>query len=209
MSINEFNDISAYNLIKYNKLRISNKFEGLVLFENLINNISYILTMDKTINIFDLDEVYNYIPRENLVQLLRTKKENFNNNNQYLIKVYTLQLLKLYTYFCEIITKIGIENKKLYGDKFYNLRERVIMERKLNNAKIIKKMAEDRRDIEINRLNEKWNRQVNPQNRKSDIEIQPNAKVKIINKTIQKKKQKIKKTENDEFNKYNDIFDDE
>ena len=209
MSINEFNDISAYNLIKYNKLRISNKFEGLVLFENLINNISYILTMDKTINIFDLDEVYNYIPRENLVQLLRTKKENFNNNNQYLIKVYTLQLLKLYTYFCEIITKIGIENKKLYGDKFYNLRERVIMERKLNNAKIIKKMAEDRRDIEINRLNEKWNRQVNPQNRKSDIEIQPNVKVKIINKTIQKKKQKIKKTENDEFNKYNDIFDDE
>ena len=195
MSINEFNDISAYNLIKYNKLRISNKFEGLVLFENLINNISYILTMDN--------------PRENLVQLLRTKKENFNNNNQYLIKVYTLQLLKLYTYFCEIITKIGIENKKLYGDKFYNLRERVIMERKLNNAKIIKKMAEDRRDIEINRLNEKWNRQVNPQNRKSDIEIQPNVKVKIINKTIQKKKQKIKKTENDEFNKYNDIFDDE
>ena len=83
------------------------------------------------------------------------------------------------------------------------------MERKLNNAKIIKKMAEDRRDIEINRLNEKWNRQVNPQNRKSDIEIQPNVKVKIINKTIQKKKQKIKKTENDEFNKYNDIFDDE
>ena len=209
MSINEFNDISAYNLIKYNKLRISNKFEGLVLFENLINNISYILTMDKTINIFDLDEVYNYIPRENLVKLLRTKNENFNNNNQYLIKVYTLQLLKLYTYFCEIITKIGIENKKLYGDKFYNLRERVIMERKLNNAKIIKKMAEDRRDIEINRLNEKWNRQVNPQNRKSDIEIQPNVKVKIINKTIQKKKQKIKKTENDEFNKYNDIFDDE
>ena len=64
--------------------------------------------MDKMINIFDLDEVYNYIPRENLVQLLRTKKENFNNNNQYLIKVYTLQLLKLYTYFCEIITKIGI-----------------------------------------------------------------------------------------------------
>ena len=83
------------------------------------------------------------------------------------------------------------------------------MERKLNNAKIIKKMAEDRRDIEINRLNEKWNRQVNPQNRKSDIEIQLNVKVKIINKTIQKKKQKIKKTENDEFNKYNDIFDDE
>ena len=28
------------------------------------------------------------------------------------------------------------------------------MERKLNNAKIIKKMTEDRRDIEINRLNE-------------------------------------------------------
>ena len=83
------------------------------------------------------------------------------------------------------------------------------MERKLNNAKIIKKIAEDRRDIEINRLNEKWNRQVNPQNRKSDIEIQPNVKVKIINKTIQKKKQKIKKTENDEFNKYNNIFDDE
>ena len=67
------------------------------------------------------------------------------------------------------------------------------MERKLNNAKIIKKMKEDRRDIEINRLNEKWNRQVNPQNRKSDIEIQPNIKVKIIDKTIQKKKQKIKK----------------
>ena len=207
MSINAFNDISAYNVIKYNKLRISNKFEGLVLLEKLINNISYILSMDKTLNIYDLDEVYNYIPRENLVQLLRTKKENFNNNNQYLIEVFILQLLKLYTYFCEIITKIGKENKKIYGEKYYYLRERVIMERKLNNAKVIKKMIEDRRDIEINRLNEKWKRQVYSQNRKSDIDIQPNVKVKIIDKTIQKKKQKIKQTENDEFNKYNEIFD--
>lgn len=209
ISINAFNDISSYNMIKYNKLRISNKFEGLVLLEKLINNISYILTMDKTINIFDLDEVYKYIPRENLVQLLRTKKENFNNNNQYLITVYTLQLLKLYTYFCEIITKIGKENKKSYGDKYYYLRERVIKERKLNTSKIIKKMLEDRRDIEINRFNEKWKRQVDSQSRKLDIGNEPYLKVKIIDKTIQKTKQKIKKTENDEFNKYNDIFDDE
>ena len=209
MSFNAFNDISFYNMIKYNQLRISNKFEGLVLLEKLINNISYILSMNKIIKLFDLDEAYNYIPKENLAQLLSTKKENFNNNNQYLIKVYTLQLLKLYVFFCEIITNISKVNKKLFGQKYYSLREKVVMERKLNNAKIIKKTAEDRRDIEINRLNEKWKRQVNPQNRKLDIDIQPNIKLKIIEKTIQKKKEKEKKNENNELNKYNEIFDEE
>ena len=29
-----------------------------------------------------------------------------------------LNINKIYTYFCEIITKIGIENKKLYEDKY-------------------------------------------------------------------------------------------
>ena len=206
MSFNAFNNLSFYNVIKYNKLRIKYKFEGLTLLEKLINNISEIFSMNKTLNLFDLNEVYNYIPYENLVELLKIKKENFNNNNQYLIKVYTLQLMKLYIYFCQITIKKDVENKKLYAKIYNNIKDKVLVERKINKTKIIKKMGEEKREIEMKRLNEKWNREIKSQNRKCDLDIRPKIQIKNLEKTASKKKEN--ENEKDEINKYNEIFED-
>ena len=42
--------------------------------------------MNEQLKLFDLDEVHIYIPYDILKLILRIKKENFNENNQYIIK---------------------------------------------------------------------------------------------------------------------------
>ena len=62
-------------------MRIAYKYEGLVLLEKLINNITYLLKENETLNFFEMYEVYNYIPHQILIQLLRIKKEHFYEAN--------------------------------------------------------------------------------------------------------------------------------
>ena len=57
----------------------------LVFLEKLIAIINLILSMNEKLKLFDLDEAYVYIPYDILKQILRTKKEYFNENNQYII----------------------------------------------------------------------------------------------------------------------------
>ena len=95
MSVSSHNNIYFFNIIKYNKMRIAYKYEGLVLLEKLINNITYLLKENETLNFFEMYEVYNYIPHQILIQLLRIKKEQFYETNQYLIKVAVYSLYPL------------------------------------------------------------------------------------------------------------------
>ena len=97
-SFKAFNNIFYYNIVKYNKLRVKYKFEGLVLLEKLINNINHIMTINKESKIFDPEDIFHYVSQRILFQILDTKIDYFNNNNQYLIKEYSLKLLKLSYY---------------------------------------------------------------------------------------------------------------
>ena len=98
-SFKAFNNINFYNKIKYNKLRVKYKIEGLVLLEKLIFNVNNILETNKKIKIFPEKDIYHYIPEGILRQILNIKVENFTKENQHLINEYNLQLLKLYGYF--------------------------------------------------------------------------------------------------------------
>ena len=212
MSISSHNNIYFFNIIKYNKMRIKYKYEGLVLLEKLVNNISYLLTENETLKFFELDEVYNYIPHDILIQLLKTKKEYFYESNQYQIKEYTLQLIKLFEFLCQMIVNKNEESKKLHGMNYIRIRNEVQKERNIHNNHIIKKMLTDRREAEAKRLMEKWNRKT-VLTRKNDLESQTKPKKKIIDEIIKEKKEKDinkkKVKENDEWAEYNSIIEEE
>jgi len=213
MSVSSHNNIYFFNIIKYNKMRIAYKYEGLVLLEKLINNITYLLKENETLNFFEMYEVYNYIPHQILIQLLRIKKEHFYEANQYLIKGYTLQLIKLFEFICQMIVNKNAESKKMHGMNYIRLRNEVQKERNMHNNYITKKMLTDRREAEAKKLMEKWNRKTVLETRKSDLESKPKSKKKIIDGIIKKKKEKdINKKigkENDEWAEYNSIIEEE
>ena len=170
ISFNAFNNIYYYNLIKYNKMRKRYKFEGLVFLEKLISIIDSILSMNETTKIIDLNEAYNYINHDLLKQLLKTKREYFHENNQFLIKEYTLKLLKLYEFICEFIINKNEESRQKYKEKYIKMRDQVLIERKLYNNKITKKMINDRKEDNAKKLMEKWNRKAVLETRKLGLD---------------------------------------
>ena len=199
ISFSAFNNIYFYNLIKYNKLRIQYKYEGLVFLEKLINITNSILSMNEQLKLFDLDEVHIYIPYDILKLILRTKKENFNENNQYIIKEYTLKLIKLYEFICEFILNKNEENKIHYKDKYTKIKDEVQIERKIYNTKIIKKMLDDRREAATKKLMEKWNKKTVLETRKSDLFSKPNFKKNMSMENIKEKIEKVDE-EQEEYN---------
>ena len=170
ISFNAFNNIYYYNLIKYNKMRKRYKFEGLVFLEKLISIIDSILSMNETTKIIDLNEAYNYINHDLLKQLLKTKREYFHENNQFLIKEYTLKLLKLYEFICEFIINKNEESRQKCKEKYIKMRDQVLIERKLYNNKITKKMINDRKEVNAKKLMEKWNRKAVLETRKLGLD---------------------------------------
>ena len=198
ISFSAFNNIYFYNLIMYNKLRIQYKYEGLVFLEKLIANINLILSMNEKLKLFDLDEAYIYIPYDILKQILRTKKEYFNENNQYIIKEYTLKLIKLYEFFCEFILNKNEENKIRYKDKYIKIKDKVQIERKIYNTKIIKKMLNERREAAARKLMEKWNKKAVLETRKSDLFSKPIFRKNLSMENIKEKIENV--DEEDEYN---------
>ena len=204
-SFKAFNNIFYYNIVKYNKLRVKYKFEGLVLLEKLINNINHIMTINKESKIFDPEDIFHYVSQRILFQILDSKIDYFNNNNQYLIKEYTLKLLKLYEFFAEFIMNKNIERKKLNSEIYNKERDKVINERKVYNAKVIKKMFIEKRDNSIKELLEKWNKKTVRNSRNTDIEINHNLDKNEVNQNI---KENIKNAD-DEFGENNLFYEEE
>ena len=195
-SFKAFNNIYYYNIVKYNKLRIKYKLEGLVLLEKLINNINQIMTINNESNIFNKKDIYNYVPKNNLKQILDIKKEYFDKKNQFLIKDYTLKLIKLYEFLGEFIIIKNKESKKRNNELYNKVRDKVINERKIYNANLIKKMFVEKRDLSTKELVERWNKKIIKGLRKSDLE----------NNYSINQSQKIKKTKLN-FKKADEEFD--
>ena len=185
-SFKAFNNIYFYNKIKYNKLRVKYKIEGLVLLEKLIFNVNNILETNKKIKIFPEKDIYHYIPEGILRQILSIKVEDFTKENQYIINDYTLQLLKLYEYFGEFITN-KIEKLKNVDNYVYSkAKEEILNDRKIHNAKFSKKMMNEKRKDTLKELKEKWNKKIIRDSKKYEINIKSNLIKNLENKNNDK-----------------------
>ena len=99
----------------------------------------------------------------------------------------------------------NIERKKLNSEIYNKERDKVINERKVYNAKVIKKMFIEKRDNSIKELLEKWNKKTVRNSRNTDIEINHNLDKNEVNQNI---KENIKNTD-DEFGENNLFYEEE
>ena len=200
-----FNDVYEYNMVKYNKLRIKYKYAGLLLLEKLINNIKVILSMNENSNIFNKDDINHYLPYGLLNQIIQIKRDYFNEDNQYLIREYTIKLLKLYEFFGKFIMNKN-EISKINEPKLYmKIRDKVITQRKISNSKNIRKIVEEKNEVSSKKLLEKWNKKIILETRKIDKFSSHD----IINKSIiLKNKDEKNENKNDEFENYNLLVND-
>ena len=159
-SYKSHNNIYFYNKIKYNKLRVKYKLEGLVLLEKLISSIKLILSLNKKLKIFSIKDIFHYIPLNILRQILELKVDYFNKDNQYLIKEYTLKLLKLLEFFGEFIINKNERRKNMDKQVYNKIKENIQNERKIYNAYTIKQMVAEKREGTIKELMEKWNKKI-------------------------------------------------
>ena len=159
-SYKSHNNIYFYNKIKYNKLRVKYKLEGLVLLEKLISSIKLILSLNKKLKIFSIKDIFHYIPRNILRQILELKVDYFNKDNQYLINEYTLKLLKLLEFFGEFIINKNERRKNMDRQVYNKIKENIQNERKIYNAYTIKQMVVEKREGTMKELMEKWNKKI-------------------------------------------------
>ena len=159
-SYKSHNNIYFYNKIKYNKLRVKYKLEGLVLLEKLISSIKLILSLNKKLKIFSIKDIFHYIPRNILRQILELKVDYFNKDNQYLINEYTLKLLKLLEFFGEFMINKNERRKNMDKQVYNKIKENIQNERKIYNAQTIKQMVIEKREGTIKELMEKWNKKI-------------------------------------------------
>lgn len=168
-SYKAFNNLDFYRKIKYNKLRVKYKIEGLVLMEKLIYNVKKILELNEELKVFPMKDIYHYIPEGILVQILNIKLDYFNQENQFLINDYTLQLIKLFEFFAEFIKNKNAQLKLIYNYKYSKARELVLNERKMFNSKFKNKMLLNNRENNLKELKEKWNKKIIRDSKKYDI----------------------------------------
>jgi len=168
-SYKAFNNLDFYRKIKYNKLRVKYKIEGLVLIEKLIYNVKKILELNEELKVFPMKDIYHYIPEGILIQILNIKLDYFNQENQFLINDYTLQLIKLLEFFAEFIKNKNVQLKLKDNYKYSKARELVLNERKMFNSKFKKKMLINDRENNLKELKERWNKKIIREPKKYDI----------------------------------------
>ena len=199
VSYNLFTNLNYFDRVNYNNLIIQYKYPGLLFLEKLIYNINAMVNSDYFKSIFKAEECNRYLPYEIFLEIMKTKRENFNDKNQYLILNYNLKLIKLYEYFGENILRKSqqykINNETLY--KKYT--EEIQNERKIYNARRIRKLIEKKREDGAKKLIEKWEKKPVINGRKLDVFEKPFYLARNLSQKLLKER---KKDTNSEFHNY-------
>ena len=155
---NFFMDINIFRNIAYNKSLKNYKYKSLILLERLIDIVNNFFSLDYYN--YGMNKAYKMVEKNLLNKLLKINKKNINNINKEYINDYILCLLKLYENICEYIK---------YRDKQYNLneenkyiiqkkQEEIQLQRKINNAKNVRQLAEEKRVNGIEKIIKKNNK---------------------------------------------------
>lgn len=168
------NNLNYFHMINYDNQIKKYKYPGLFFLEKLIYHFNHsFFNKNEFSKLFNISECEKYLPYNLLISILKTKKEFFNDKNQYLIIDYILQLIKLFEYLCEFILNKNEQYRKNYPSLYKKYNEEIQNERKVSNARTIRKLIEEKREINAKKLFEKWGRKPNVMGRKLDLDIKP------------------------------------
>ena len=205
-SYNLFLNLSYFHRVNYNNLIIEYKFPGLLFLEKLIYNFNIMMASDDFKSIFSIEDCNKYLPYDLFLEILRTKKENFDDKNQYLIIDYTLKLIKLYEYIGEYILRKTQLYRKNNEAQYKKFTEEIQNERKIDNARKIRKLIDNKREAAAKKLIEKWEKKPIINRRKVDTGEKPFYLIRNLSQQLLK--QKKKKEITDEYENYKLLIND-
>jgi hypothetical protein len=199
-----FADLHYFQSVFYNTQIKRAKYPGMILFGKLIKYFLNFLSMNY--DCFTKEKFYTHISKDHLNEILEYSEiMDFNEKNYFLIYRYIIKLLKLYEYICDYVFKKNIEYNSNEKNKPIIKREndKIGEKRKLDNARTIRLLIENKRIEGNKQLIEKWQKPEKYICRKIDNN---NYKLLLKNKSQDDilKKTKTKKKYNtgidDEFN---------
>ena len=198
-------NLNYFHRINYNNIIHKYKYPGLMLLEKLMNYFNYNLPKEESRKIFNAAKGNNYLPFDILFRILKTKIDYFNDKNQYLIIEYTLHLIKLYEYLCEYFMRNDNQYRSLFETQYKKYNESIQNEKKIYNARLIRKLIDERREINSKKLIEKWKKKPNVMGRKLDLDIKPFYLERNLSQEYIRKKKK--KDGVDKYETYKNLLD--
>ena len=199
-SKSSFVDINFFKMINYLKLLKNYKYHGVLLLEKLITIIKNFLSTGY--EDYKIERCYNLIGMVNLDLILKMNKKSFNDKNKFMVYDYILKLVKLYDDICQYVKNKQklFEKNKNYNAFMRKKKEQVQTLRKVNNAREIRQLFEDKRLRNVEKIYEKWKRPVNKILRKVDDKNSVLLIKKFRNRSVEEIEKQKKISLENEFN---------
>ena len=148
-------DLYALKSLTYYKIIEKYKRKGILLLEKLLTAVKNFFGLKY--NEYGINRGYEIIGKNELDKMLKLNPKNIKNMNSITINEYTLCLLKLYENICEFVK---------YKDAKYNLieenrylihkkKEEIQLQRKLQNSRNVRQLAEEKRMAGIKNIMQK------------------------------------------------------
>ena len=144
--------ITYYKIIeKYNK-------KGIFLLEKLLTIVKNFFGLKY--NEYGIDRGYELIGKNELSKILKLNPKNTKNLNTQSINEYTLRLLKLYENICEFVKYKDVLFNSMEKNKsiIHKKKEEIQLQRKIQNSRNVRQMAEEKRMEGIKNIMQKDNK---------------------------------------------------
>ena len=151
-------DINILKKITYYKMLRNYKYKGLLLLTRLIEILREFFNINYAN--YEIDKAYLFVEKNILKKILSINKKNINNINSTDIREYILSLLKLYENICEYIKCKDKEYNSNESNRYiiHKKKEEIQFQRKINNTRTIRQLAEEKRINGIENIIKKNNK---------------------------------------------------
>ena len=148
-------DLNAFKKIMYHKMINQFKYRGLLILAKLVDIIKNFFSLNYSN--YGINKAYKFVEKSILNKILRINIKNINNINQSYINIYILNLLKVYEDICEYIKYKDKQYNSIESNKLiiHMKNEELQLQRKINNSRNIRQLAEEKRINGIKKIIEK------------------------------------------------------
>ena len=187
-----FMDINILKKITYYKMLQNYKYKGLLLLDRLIEILKEFFNINYTN--YGINRAYLFVEKNILKKILSINKKNINNINSTNINDYILNLLKLYENICEYIKFKDKEYNSIEANRYiiHKKKEEIQFQRKINNTRTIRQLAEEKRINGIENIIKR--------NNKPNLLFKGYTDDNIVLKNVIKKNKKIKEMKKNKIN---------
>ena len=148
-------DLNAFKKIMYHKMINKFKYKGLLILAKLVDIIKNFFSLNYSN--YGINKAYKFVEKNILNKILRINIKNINSINKSYINFYILNLLKIYEDICEYIKYKDKQYNLIEANKLiiHNKYEEIQLQRKINNSRNIRQLAEEKRINGIKKIIQK------------------------------------------------------